>query len=128
MCTCKPLQKLLSSAVVLPTLLLLSSPLLAEQGDVTAEDQSSSVVVNSEKRLNVRYNTYILGSGDRLQIELLDLPELSGEFTIGPDGTLYLPRLRALQVEGLTIEELRLFLTEQFRPYVRQPEVLIRPL
>ena len=48
--------------------------------------------------------------------ELLDLPELSGEFTIGPDGTLYLPRLRALQVEGLTIEELRLFLTEQFRP------------
>ena len=46
-----------------------------------------------------------------------------GEFTLGPDGTLYLPRLRAVQVEGLTIEELRLFLTEQFRTYVRQPEV-----
>ena len=59
--------------------------------------------------------TYILGPGDLLQIELLDLPELSGSFRIGPDGTLYLPRLRALQVEGLTIEELRLYLTEQFR-------------
>ena len=59
---------------------------------------------------------------------MLDLPGLSGEFTLGPDGTLYLPRLRALQVEGLTIEELRLFLTEQFRTYVRQPEVFITPI
>ena len=73
------------------------------------------------------YDAYILGPGDRLWIELLDLPELSGEFTIGPDGTVYLPRVRALQVEGLTVEELRLFLTEQFRPYVREPEVFITP-
>ena len=84
----------------------------------------SSVVLKNGQRLNVRYNV-ILGPGDRLQIELLDLPELSGEFTIGPDGIIYLPRLRALQVEGLTIEELRLYLTEQFRQYVRQPEVFI---
>jgi polysaccharide export outer membrane protein len=33
-----------------------------------------------------------------------------------------------LQVEGLTIEELRLFLTEQFRPYVLRPEVFITPI
>ncbi len=123
----KPLQKLLGSAVVLPTLLLSSPPLLAEQADLDSQAESSHIVLNSQKRLNVRYETYILGPGDRLQIELLDLPELSGVFTIGPDGTLYLPRLRALQVEGLTIEELRLFLTEQFRPYVRQPEVFITP-
>ena len=45
---------------------------------------------------------------------MLDLPELSGGFSIGPDGTLYLPRLRALDVEGLTVEELRYFLTQQF--------------
>ena len=125
----KPFQKLLSNAVVLPTLLFSSPPLLAQQAELQTKDESvSAVVLNSEQRLNVRYDTYILGPGDRLQIELLDLPELSGEFTIGPDGTLYLPRLRALQVEGLTIEELRLFLTEQFRPYVRQPEVFITPV
>ena len=124
----KPFQKLLSSAVVLPTLLLSSPPMLAEQAELQTEAESVSAVPKSEQRLNVRYDTYILGPGDRLQIELLDLPELSGEFTIGPDGTFYLPRLRALQVEGLTIEELRLFLTEQFRPYVRQPEVFITPV
>ena len=79
-------------------------------------------------RSRVVYDSYILGPGDTLQIELLDIPELSGTVSIGPDGTLYLPRLRALFVEGLTVEELRYFLTEQFKRYVRQPEIYIRPV
>ncbi|WP_244279684.1 polysaccharide biosynthesis/export family protein [Synechococcus sp. UW179A] len=81
-----------------------------------------------EQRAQISYDTYILGPGDGLQIELLDLPELSGTFSIGPDGTLYLPRLRALYVEGLTIEELRYFLTQQFKTYVRNPQVYVRPV
>ena len=79
-------------------------------------------------RSRVVYDSYILGPGDTLQIELLDIPELSGTVSIGPDGTLYLHRLRALYVEGLTVEELRYFLTEQFKRYVRQPEIYIRPV
>ena len=122
------LHKLLSSAAVLPALMLATPVLQAQQNTISTEAERSLGLQSSKQRLNVRYDTYILGAGDQLQIELLDLPELSGEFTIGPDGTLYLPRLRALQVEGLTIEELRLFLTEQFRPYVRQPEVFITPI
>jgi len=81
-----------------------------------------------EQRAQVTYDAYILGPGDGLQIELLDLPELSGRFSIGPDGTLYLPRLRALFVEGLTVEELRYFLTQQFSTYVRDPQVYVRPV
>ena len=91
------LKKLLSSGLVLPTLLLSSPSLLAEQGALTNKAKPTSVVLNVEQRLQVHLDTYILGPGDRLQIELLDLPELSGEFTIGPHGTLYLPRLRALK-------------------------------
>ena len=49
-----------------------------------------------EERAKINYDTYILGPGDILDIELLDLPELSGRYSIGPDGTIYLPRLRSL--------------------------------
>jgi polysaccharide export outer membrane protein len=73
-------------------------------------------------------DSYMLGPGDAVQVELLDVPEYSGIFAIGPDGTLYLPRLRALYVEGLTVEELRYFITEQFKTYVRKPEVYVRPV
>ncbi len=90
--------------------------------------QSAATQGEPAQRSRVVYDTYILGPGDSLQIELLDIPELSGTFAIGPDGTLYLPRLRALYVEGLTVEELRLFLTDQFRTYVRNPQLYIRPV
>ena len=82
----------------------------------------------NERLQHTNYDAYILGPGDRLQIELFDLPELSGNFSIGPDGTIYLPRLRALYVEGLTIEELREFLTQEFELYVHSPIVYIRPI
>lgn len=122
------LRSLVSSGLLLHGFAMVAPALQAQQ-----VNQKSNVanIQYQQKRINtssIGYDTYILGAGDALLIELLDLPELSGAFTIGPDGTLYLPRLRALQVEGLTIEELRLFLTEQFRPYVRQPEVFITPI
>jgi polysaccharide export outer membrane protein len=80
------------------------------------------------QRIRVVYDAYILGPGDSLQVELLDIPELSGTFSIGPDGTMYLPRLRALYVEGLTVEELRYFLTQQFKAYVKNPQLYVRPV
>tara|TARA_Y100001954_G_C15508828_1_gene453587 strand:- start:50 stop:439 length:390 start_codon:yes stop_codon:yes gene_type:complete len=48
----------------------------------------------------VTYDNYILGTGDKLAIELLDLPELSGTYSVGPSGSIYLPRLRALNMDG----------------------------
>ena len=80
------------------------------------------------QRSRVVYDAYILGPGDSLQVELLDIPELSGTFAIGPDGTMYLPRLRALYVEGLTVEELRYFLTQQFKAYVKNPQLYVKPV
>lgn len=80
------------------------------------------------KRTNNANKAYILGPGDGLQIELVDLPELSGKFLIGPDGTLYLPRLRALYVEGLTVDELEKYLAKEFRDYAIDPQVYIRPV
>ena len=80
------------------------------------------------QRSRVVYDAYILGPGDSLQVELLDIPELSGTFTIGPDGTMYLPRLRALYVDGLTVEELRYFLTQQFKTYVKNPQIYVKPV
>ncbi len=94
----------------------------------TVLEQGQKKTLPLERRAQINYDTYILGPGDGLEIELLDLPELSGFFSIGPDGTLYLPRLRSLYVEGLTVEELRTFLTQQFSTYVLDPQVYVRPV
>ena len=78
--------------------------LQAQLTAIAAGGSGQAPSVTSAERSRVTYDSYILGPGDSLQIELLDIPELSGTFSIGPDGTIYLPRLRALYVEGLTVE------------------------
>lgn len=118
-----------------------SEPLFANQHSSLYKTNFASLVQESSankiaKKLTVPkhestlnrsvYNAYILGPGDTLAVELEDVPEYSGKFSIGPDGILYLPRLRGLYVEGLTIEELRFFLRQQFNNYVRNPQVYVR--
>jgi polysaccharide export outer membrane protein len=93
---------------------------------VLAQDPPKQV--NLEQQRQVRYDSYVLGPGDSLQIELIDIPELSGSYSIGPDGTLYLPRLRAVYASGLTIEELNIFLTQSFAPFIKKPRLYIRPI
>ena len=115
-------------ALCLQVPLATAQGLLEVQTTETVMEQEQGQPLTQEQRTKANYDAYILGPGDGLQIELLDLPELSGFFSIGPDGTLYLPRLRALYVEGLTIEELRSFLTQQFSTYVREPQVYVRPV
>lgn len=104
--------------------------MVCAQQPLAAEDapNEQSQTLPLEQRAQVTYDAYILGPGDAIQIEVLDLPELSGTFSIGPDGTIYFPRLRALHAEGLTIEELRYFITDQLRSYVIEPELYVRPI
>ncbi len=68
---------------------------------------------------------YILGAGDRLLIDLLAVPEFSGQYTVAPDGGLILPRVRKILVEGLTIEELRNILVEKYSEFVVDPDVYV---
>ncbi len=106
-------------------------PLLAGQlcgSFALAQPAKGSGVINIEQRRQVRYDSYVLGPGDGLQIEVIDIPELSGTYSIGPDGTLYLPRLRAVYASGLTIETLRSFLTQQYTAFVKRPRLYVRPV
>ncbi|CAK27073.1 Periplasmic protein involved in polysaccharide export [Synechococcus sp. RCC307] len=100
--------------------------LSAVQPVLSQEITPTSQVINLAPKAYTG-DSYILGPGDAVVVELLDVPEYSGVFSIGPDGSLYLPRLRALQVEGLTVEELQAFLTQQFSMYVQEPQVYVSP-
>ena len=98
----------------------------ADRGFVTVTAPSTEGAARSIPTAPIQ-DAYILGPGDAVVVELFDVPEYSGVFTIGPAGTIYLPRLRSLFVEGFTVEELRYLLTKQFSTYVRDPQVFVSP-
>ena len=62
--------------------LLAFSSALALIGPAPSALAQSPSVPRPAERSRVVYDAYILGPGDSLQIELLDIPELSGTFSI----------------------------------------------
>ena len=64
-------------------------------------------------------NFYLLGPGDELALRVSEeARELDSRFTINGQGTAYLKRLKNIYVEGLTLEELKSLLNEEFSKYV----------
>ena len=89
-------------------------------------NSANKVSSNKEYQLP-NLNGYILGPGDEIFIELLDIKELSGIYQIGPTGYIYLPRLRDIKAEGYSIDEFRIKITNEYSKYLINPNIYIRP-
>lgn len=67
-----------------------------------------------------------LGPGDVVQVRVYLHPDLDGEFTIAPDGSLTFPLAGTLVVEGLSAAQVGLQLRERLaRGYLRDPQVIV---
>lgn len=60
---------------------------------------------------------YRLGPGDRIEVTVLGRSELSGTFTLGPDGQIGLPLVGTTILQRLTREEARARIHEGLQPF-----------
>ena len=68
---------------------------------------------------------YLLGPGDRLAVKLFQVEGFDAAVAVLPDGTVNLPRVGALKVWGLTIEQARLAITKAYGRVLRDPIVYL---
>ncbi|MHC4606927.1 MAG: polysaccharide biosynthesis/export family protein [Planctomycetota bacterium] len=68
---------------------------------------------------------YRIPSGASIQIEVVDEPTLTRSYYIGPHGFFYFPYINEVQVQGLTVRELKGSLEKMLAKYIRRPQVLI---
>ena len=69
-------------------------------------------------------NDYILGPGDSIRVIISrDYLELTTFATIDGSGTIYLPKLNRIYIEGLTLEELNSLLNNAYKEFVKYPAV-----
>lgn len=79
-------------------------------------------------------NSYRLGAGDRIRVDVYGEPDLSAEETITAAGTINYPLLGRISTVGLTLKELEGVIAKRLREgYLKQPSVratilLFRPL
>lgn len=101
------------AALVLIPLLVVPAQLALAQDDVQAFDD----------------RIYRLGVGDRLRVTVYNEVDLSGEFDVGPAGTVNLPLIGEVVAQGRTIPEVEDAAEEMFlQGYLKSPSVSIEVL
>lgn len=68
---------------------------------------------------------YILGGGDRIRINVFEVPEYSGDYQIPPGGALYLPLIGGLSVRGLTQNQAAELITARYSRFLKRPIVTV---
>ena len=112
----------LKTALILASLFLVNVKAIETKGS-TQVIKESGINLNKEEEDSFKY---IIGSGDRLLIDFTYLPEYTGPYTIGPTGSMYLPEIGAIKVEGLSIEGLINKLKEEYDEIIYAPEFNIQ--
>lgn len=66
-------------------------------------------------------DAYVLGSGDQLRVDIFNVPELSNGYRVLVDGTLSIPLVGVVNVEGMTLEEVTDLLTQRYSTILTRP-------
>lgn len=70
---------------------------------------------------------YTLGPGDAIQIDIFNVPEYSGangQYEVLVDGTINMPLIGQINVEGFTLAEITNRLRVAYQPFLQHPEFL----
>ena len=70
---------------------------------------------------------YTLGPGDAIQIDIFNVPEYSGangQYEVLVDGTINMPLIGQVPVEGRTLSEITAILQLAYQPFLQHPEFL----
>jgi polysaccharide biosynthesis/export protein len=68
---------------------------------------------------------YTLGSGDRIALDIFGVPEFSKEYQVLVDGTLNLPIIRSVSIQGLTLQQAAALITKRYEPFINVPVVTV---
>jgi len=68
---------------------------------------------------------YLLGEGDRLRLDVFNVPEYSGEFQVLADGTLNLPIVGGVSVQGMTLAQASQSISQRYLQVIRRPFVTL---
>ncbi|MEO0408365.1 MAG: SLBB domain-containing protein [Cyanobacteria bacterium P01_A01_bin.135] len=71
---------------------------------------------------------YLLGVGDRIEVEVFNAPEYSGEYRVLAGGIVNLPFVGDVNVERLTLQQATGRISEEMAVYIRRPRVVVRLL
>lgn len=108
----------------------LALPMLSTEGAPSAALPAipASTQLNDalDDALNDALNdAYVLGPGDVIAINIFNVPEYSGSQQVSADGSLNLPVVGLVSIDGLTLQEAGSAISAAYRAELRYPQVTV---
>jgi polysaccharide export outer membrane protein len=69
---------------------------------------------------------YVIGPLDILDVRVWGNPNVSGIFSVGPDGMVPMPLIGQVKADGLTVAELKDALRDKLSAFINSPEVNVQ--
>jgi polysaccharide export outer membrane protein len=68
---------------------------------------------------------YLLGPGDRVKIDFFNVPEFTGEYQVLPNGTVNLPLVGGVPLQGKTLEQSSKTISTRYAAVLQRPTVTV---
>lgn len=100
---------------------------------ILQENESKQHYADYSNHADQEVSAYLIGPGDVLELRLFDAPELSGEITVLNDGSMSVPLIGHIVIDGLTpqqaAEKIQVLLAKELlRPELQLRVVKQRPI
>ncbi len=103
--------------------LLLVLILFLLQAGCAADRENGAIA--GKRDIESTQGAYVIGAGDTLSIQVWREPNLSGNFTVRPDGKITFPLLNDVQAVGLTPLQLKQVIEKGLAKYISTPVVTV---
>jgi polysaccharide export outer membrane protein len=101
--------------------LLTPDPSLAQLPDF-----GSSAADRVRQSLSSEESLYYLGGGDRISIDVFEVPQYSGTYQVPIDGIISLPLVGTVPIGGLTLEQASNLISNRYATFLKRPIITIR--
>ncbi|MEY3222800.1 MAG: hypothetical protein RLZZ203_1656, partial [Cyanobacteriota bacterium] len=64
---------------------------------------------------------YLLGGGDRIRVNVFEVPEYTGEYQVPPGGAINMPLIGSIPVAGLTTEQAADTIARRYARFLKRP-------
>lgn len=81
--------------------------------------------IHASKTTDIANYQYLVGPGDSLSIFVWRNPEISGSFTVRPDGKITTSLVEDIHVAGLTANEIARLAEKELEQYIKSPKVSV---
>ena len=71
---------------------------------------------------------YLLGGGDRIRVNVFEVPEYTGEYQIPPGGSINMPLIGSIPVLGLTTEQAADTIAKRYARFLKRPLISVNLL